>query len=539
MQIIQYIITVSVCLSLFYIAYRLFFGKETNFRQLRIYLLGSIALSLALPLNHYRIETELSLQRKAQEEAIITSSATPDLFAGHAIESGSPADNSAANIAGILSDINCFSLAPKFYLMITLLLLARICFQLIILTLQYFKSFKIHHKDCVLLYNHRFTNTFSFFKWIFIQPVSSSNYDMAQIIAHEKVHVSQVHSFDLLVMELLTAVMWFNPLIWMMKNSMQLVHEYLADEGALDTGIDRLRYQALLINQVTEERLICLSSSFNHSLIKKRMIMMTTRKISRKTKLTIITLIPVSISLFFMMAVFNGLFAEKAKATGPEEPEQVINLEKSGFLGAGNTVLPPDTIRKKTIVKIVHDDNPQDTIVKESEEIIVNDDTLKHKYVVTEIDENGKVTHKRYYDDADEDGETRYKTILMHTDKDVDGGHNAVFIHTDEDGITEMKEVHGDSVKIVKVIRKDKGGREEIVTETKQLKIRSTNGKEPSKILYIVDGIPSANKDIFSELDVKQIKSIEVIKDKEIKKYTADNFDGVIIITTNTGKNKE
>jgi hypothetical protein len=106
----------------------------------------------------------------------------------------------------------------------------------------------------------------------------------------------------------------------------------------------------------------------------------------------------------------------------------------------------------------------------------------------------------------------------------------------DEDGLTETHEIQSDSVNIVKVIKKDKAGKEE-VTETKQIKIRSTNGKEPSKILYIVDGIPSADKDIFSELDVKQIKSIEVIKeDKEINKYTADNFDGVIIITTNAGK---
>jgi len=515
MQIIHYIITVSVCLSLFYMAYRLFFGKETNFRHLRVYLMGSIALSLVLPLNHYRIETGLSLHGKAQEEAIIASFTTPDLFAGPAIESGNPANNGAANIAGILSDIDWFSLVPKFYLMITILLLARICFQLIILALQYFKSYKIHHKEYVLLYNHRFTSTFSFFKWIFIQPVSSSNYDIAQIIAHEKIHVSQVHSFDLLVMELLTAVMWFNPLIRMMKNSMQLVHEYLADEGALATGIDRHKYQALLINQVTEERLICLSSSFNpvcrpgrHSLIKKRMIMMTTKKTSRKSKLTIITLMPVFISLFFMMALFNGLFAEKSKATGPEEAEQVINLENSGFIGAGNTVLPPDTIRKITIVKIVHEDNPQDTIVKESEEIIITDDTLKHKYVVNEIHENGKVKHKRYYDDADKDG----------------------------DEITKIKEVHGDSVIIVKVISKDKDGKEETIMETKQNKIRFSNVQQGSKILYIVDGIPSANKDIFSALDVKQIKSIKVIKDSEIKKYTADNFDRVIIITTNTEK---
>ncbi len=54
----------------------------------------------------------------------------------------------------------------------------------------------------------------------------------------------------------------------MMRKSLQLVHEYQADEGALSTGIDKLKYQALLVNQVAEERLVSLSTGFNHSLIK-------------------------------------------------------------------------------------------------------------------------------------------------------------------------------------------------------------------------------------------------------------------------------
>jgi N-acetylmuramoyl-L-alanine amidase len=105
--------------------------------------------------------------------------------------------------------------------------------------------------------------------------------------------------------------MWFNPLVWMMKKSVQLVHEYLADEGVLNTGTDKLRYQALLINQVAEERLICLSSSFNHSLIKKRMIMMTKSKFNKGSKLRILTLIPLAAMLFVGVAFVNGQEVDK------------------------------------------------------------------------------------------------------------------------------------------------------------------------------------------------------------------------------------
>ena len=150
----------------------------------------------------------------------------------------------------------------------------------------------------MLLFNHKFRNTFSFFDWIFISPGKIKKEDLEHIIIHERIHATQFHTLDLIVIELLTAVMWFNPLIWMMKNSIQLVHEYLADEGALNTGIDKHRYQALLINQITEDKLISLSSSFNHSLIKKRMKMMLNKKFNRRSNLKIMALAAACRSFF-------------------------------------------------------------------------------------------------------------------------------------------------------------------------------------------------------------------------------------------------
>ena len=56
MSVIQYILIVSVCLSIFYLAFRLIYKDETNFKQLRLYLMGSILLSLLVPVNNYTIE---------------------------------------------------------------------------------------------------------------------------------------------------------------------------------------------------------------------------------------------------------------------------------------------------------------------------------------------------------------------------------------------------------------------------------------------------------------------------------------------------
>ena len=199
------------------------------------------------------------------------------------------------------------------YLLGVCLLLFRLMVHIISIIRLYINSDKVRHSQVTLLINHRLKNSFSFFRWIFIPNEFSDGDEKDHIIIHERIHALQYHSVDLLLIELLSAVMWFNPLVWMMKKSVQLVHEYLADKGVLSTGIDKIRYQALLINHVAEERLICLSSGFNpvsqpgrYSLIKKRMIMMTKSKLNHGSKLKLWILIPLAAILFTGVACINS-----------------------------------------------------------------------------------------------------------------------------------------------------------------------------------------------------------------------------------------
>ena len=231
----------------------------------------------------------------------------------------------------------------------------------------------------MLLLNHRFRNTFSFFDWIFIGPEKIKKEDLEHIIIHERIHATQYHTLDLIVIELLTAVMWFNPLIWMMKNSIQLVHEYLADEGALNTGIDKHRYQALLINQITEDKLISLSSSFNHSLIKKRMKMMLNKKFNRRSNLKIMTLLPLAAFLFTVIALFNALVPGDLSAA-PAKPLNVFgfnhNSDQLNSLGT-----PADTIKTKTI-KIIQKQEGPDSIITETYDVMVIGDTARGTKII-------------------------------------------------------------------------------------------------------------------------------------------------------------
>ncbi|MBN2613867.1 MAG: hypothetical protein JXB00_20080 [Bacteroidales bacterium] len=301
---IRYILISTFCLSVLYLGYLVFQKGETRLQQLRYFLLFSVFLSILLPLSTYRIDLKLSTN------------------ISEIVEINQIAGNTEIKTDGFIlnqSDIqpikdrnwNIKNFLIAFYLIGLSFLLCRLLVHLIKIFYLFGTTEKIKQDNIVIL-NSRIGSPFTFFNWIFI-PNDFLIDENKDIITHERVHASQYHSIDLILIELLSAVMWFNPLVWMMKNSVQLVHEYLADEGVLNTGTDKHRYQALLLNQVAEETLICLSSSFNpvcrsgwHSLIKKRIIMMTKSKFNQGSKLRILALIPLATVLFIAIACVNG-----------------------------------------------------------------------------------------------------------------------------------------------------------------------------------------------------------------------------------------
>lgn len=463
MNLMQYILISSVCLTVFYLFYLLLFRNETNFRQLRFYLLISILLSILMPLNGFRLHI---LPEKHQQTLVIEKLKDP---------------GSAYVIKQIdKPKVNWISVLKWSYLVVLWVLLSRILVQMTAMGLIYAKSKKERMGKCVLVYNTRFRNVFSFFNLIFLTEKSSTKEDLHQIILHEKIHASQYHSFDILLIELLAAVMWFNPLVWKMRNSLQLVHEYLADEGALSTGIDKLRYQTLLVNQVTEEKLICFSSSFNHSLIKKRMIMMNKRKFNHKTKVKIFTLIPVTAISLVIVACFNGFF-------------------------------PP----------VLHAES-----------------NLTRVYALTDRSHRGVDTVKvaiRQIRGADTSA--RQKVYIVHVDpKDT----SKVTYILDGAEVDDISGINPDSLQSVEVnkskrtvILRSKGNGK---GADKRIEIvhRSNKDVDSTKVdvVYMVNNLKVSKKDV-EKISPGDIETVEVINDKKIvKKLTSEDTNAIIIVTT-------
>jgi len=336
----NYLLISTISVSVFYLVYFVAFKKETNFRLIRFYLLGSILLSLMLPLNFFQIHVDFPKHVTTTESQTSVNTLTTNT--SKAILNVNEEDLSNSS-----QSINWLEIIAKTYLFVLLILLLRIGWNLGSILLRYCKSSKTKHDFCQLIYLEQGKYTYSFFNWIFINRAHASEEDIEQIISHEKIHASQYHSIDIILVELLAAVMWFNPFVWMIRRTIKLVHEYLADEGALTTGINKIRYQTLLVNQVTEEKLICFSSNFNSSIIKKRIIMMNSSKSKRQNKFKIWALAPVTIALFLGVAIVNGQNNSKVETT--LTMGQFIVVIDAGHGGTDNGAVSSSKVLEKDI----------------------------------------------------------------------------------------------------------------------------------------------------------------------------------------------
>jgi TonB family protein len=133
----------------------------------------------------------------------------------------------------------------------------------------------------VLLLIH--TQEMAPFSWMRYIVVSEKDMreDGKDILIHELSHVRKGHSLDLVLTDLLILFQWFNPAAWLLKQSIQQVHEFQADDAVLKAGINAKQYQLLLIKKAVGTRRYSMVNSFNHSKLKKRITMMWKKKSSK------------------------------------------------------------------------------------------------------------------------------------------------------------------------------------------------------------------------------------------------------------------
>ena len=271
----------AIALAVFYMFYRLLLSKETFHRFNRIVLLGTAALSFILPL------CVITLKKVVVLPAITASSET---IVGDVAETAAMVPEISGPIwPVILCSLFAFgALAVLVHVAISIIGIRRMIRS---------GSHKALESGETLIITETDTAPFSWMRYIVI---SREDYESgySQILTHEKAHIALRHSWDILFVDMITAIQWFNPAIWMLKADLRAIHEFEADDAVLSSGADVKEYQYLLIRKAVSKSGYSGANSFNHSTLKARITMMSNKKSSRMSAWKALYVIPlVGISL--------------------------------------------------------------------------------------------------------------------------------------------------------------------------------------------------------------------------------------------------
>ena len=280
-----YILKSSVCLAMFYLFYCLLLSRETFHRFNRIALLGILLLSCLLPL------VEISVKQQMEMHQTLLS-LEQWLLLADAMGEGT-AQVQAQEITWIQMALALYLTGILFFAFRNMYSLCRLMLLLKSGRREPVDKY-IPAKDKVILMVHdRQIAPFSWMKYIVISRKDLEE-NGREILIHEWAHIRNRHSWDLLVADICIFFQWFNPASWLLKQELQNIHEYEADETVINEGVDAKQYQLLLIKKAVGTRLYSMANSFNHSKLKKRITMMLKEKSSPWARLKYLYVLPVA-----------------------------------------------------------------------------------------------------------------------------------------------------------------------------------------------------------------------------------------------------
>lgn len=298
-NVVNFIIESGVSLSLLALIYIFFLRKETFFRTNRLFLLGSVLFSVLLPMLRLRVfapkpvmlsEITVTQYRNVLESITVYGHG----FAGH-----------------IEKTVLSAQTVIYIYLAGVTVLLGLFIFRMIQILLKINNNRVEQGQGFKLVLLDNETTPFSFLGYVFVSRNLLSEAGYSRMLAHELEHVRQGHSFDVIVLEILTAFQWFNPFMWLLRRAIRENHEFLADQAVLNSGASRGEYKQLLLNQFIGGQLV-IANNFNYSLIKNRIKMMSKIKSSKlaTTKTVIGILVAAALIIAFACEQKESVVAE-------------------------------------------------------------------------------------------------------------------------------------------------------------------------------------------------------------------------------------
>ena len=269
-----YILKSAACLAVFYLFYKLLMSRDTFHRFNRFALLGLLVLSSLLPLVEASVNSPAAVQETmlTLEQLLLMADIQPE---GESMAAATP----SATVLWLRAALLVYLTGIVFFIVRNLCSLARLGRLIRQGKREALDSYLPDRKEKnvrLVVHDHDIA-PFSWMHWIVIARKDLEE-NGREILIHELAHIRNRHSWDLLLADLCIFVQWFNPAAWLLKQELQNIHEYEADETVLREGVNARNYQMLLIKKAVGTRLYSMANSFNHSSLKKRITMMLKEK---------------------------------------------------------------------------------------------------------------------------------------------------------------------------------------------------------------------------------------------------------------------
>ncbi|GAA4908023.1 M56 family metallopeptidase [Mucilaginibacter defluvii] len=312
MNWLYYLLEANLYLAIFYALYLLLLRNETFYTANRWYLISTSVIAFLLPF------MQIGWLKPAETAAQVVSVATtPTVVPTINFQQVAPVSNPVAiNLANVLSGIYVLGVVIALVLFgIKLFKLYRIISN----------SKKINSVHCDLIELEDENTGFSFFNYLFI---GKNLHNRHTIIAHEMVHIGQKHSADIVFTELLKMVNWFNPVVYMLQNSLKTVHEYIADEFTATTETDNITYSSFLLNSAYGlQGPAATNSFFNANLLKNRIVMLNKPRSGSAARLKYLMAIPITAGTLCLSTLsFSKDYPTFDLYSGGEATKAEINL---------------------------------------------------------------------------------------------------------------------------------------------------------------------------------------------------------------------
>ena len=504
-----YILKSSVCLVLFYLFFRLLLSKETFHRFNRMALLGVLFFSLLIPCievtTRHQVEVQQAVLSIEQLLLMAELEATP------------------ANVGAVqeTSAISWVQVVLLVYLAGILFLACRNIYSLICLfRLIHSGKHEKLEKGVTLVVHNQEIAPFSWMKYIVISRKDLEE-NGREILIHEMAHIHHRHSVDLLVADICIFFQWFNPGAWLLKQELQNVHEYEADETVINEGVNAKEYQLLLIKKAVGTRLYSMANSFNHSKLKKRITMMLKEKSNPWARLKYLYVLPLA-------AIAVTAFARPEIS---EKMEEISAVKVNDLAEIVQEKVLQDT------VKVSKDEKKDDLVVsgvksKEEEEIVIFE-------VVEQMPEypGGMSALQKYLSEkiagSPMKGKAGGRVMVGFTVAETGKIKDVRVLQSDEASLNQEAE------RIVSEmpdwIPGKQRGRPVPVKYTVPIRFGNIRFAENKQPLIFADG-KEISMDAMEKLDPSTIESFSVLKDSaSIKVYGKRGANGVILVNTQRG----